>query len=236
MKCNIVCIILITFLVTTGCRTSREDPKYKLSDGYYQARVFNQHKQRIYISNTEDTISIILIEKKQHDFDSVFIKRNLPQLASDVPLTAASFRQTSFDVDFLTIPFKYRPGTKGFPNQFNTNLNGALYIGYRADIYHLRYLKTPFKNFKRTTAHYGFSYGLFSGLGGTTINPSTTENQLNYEYDGVVWSKGVAGIIAINNFTVGLAVGYDHLLDHNKKYWLYHHQVWVGLAFGLNIN
>ena len=68
------------------------------------------------------------------------------------------------------------------------------------------------------------------------MNPWVTNNQIVTEYDGVVWSKGVAGIIAINNFTIGLAIGFDDLLDNNKKYWIYQAKPWVGFAFGLNLN
>jgi hypothetical protein len=48
--------------------------------------------------------------------------------------------------------------------------------------------------------------------------------------------KGIAGIIGINNFTLGLAVGFDNLLDKNKKVWVYQGKPWLGLAFGLNSN
>ena len=104
------------------------------------------------------------------------------------------------------------------------------------NIYRLRYNKTPLNKYQRQTQHYGYSIGLVTGLGGATVNPSVTNNQLTSEYDGVVWSKGIAGIIAINNFTIGLAVGLDDLLDYNKNYWIYQRQPWIGLAFGLNLN
>ncbi|WP_165940196.1 MULTISPECIES: hypothetical protein [Dyadobacter] len=56
------------------------------------------------------------------------------------------------------------------------------------------------------------------------------------EYDGLVWGKGIAGIIGINNFTIGLAIGFDNLLDKNKQVWIYQGKPWLGLAFGLNLN
>ncbi|GAB3813836.1 hypothetical protein GCM10028895_06320 [Pontibacter rugosus] len=57
-----------------------------------------------------------------------------------------------------------------------------------------------------------------------------------YEYEGVVLLKGVAGIIGINNFSLGLTIGIDHLFDKNRDDWIYQHKPWVGLAFGLNLN
>ena len=68
------------------------------------------------------------------------------------------------------------------------------------------------------------------------MNPWVTENNISIEYDGVVWSKGLAGILAIDNFTIGLGLGWDYLTDANKKYWIYQNMPWLGLAFGLNLN
>ncbi|MCF0052640.1 hypothetical protein LXM25_21390 [Dyadobacter sp. LJ53] len=163
-------------------------------------------------------------------------RRAFPQVISQSSINSVYFKQSSFDVDFLSIPFKYRPAKSGIPNQFNTNLNGAVYVGYRNDIYQLSFRKTPLNKYQRETRHYGISYGFFTGLGGTAMNPSVTDNQISIEYDGLVWGKGIAGIIGINNFTVGLALGFDNLLDENKKVWIYQGKPWLGLAFGLNLN
>ncbi|MGL6268762.1 MAG: hypothetical protein ACRC2O_12600 [Chitinophagaceae bacterium] len=76
----------------------------------------------------------------------------------------------------------------------------------------------------------------FTGLGNTFMSPTNTNNTLLQEYDGIVWSKGLAGILAINNFTVGLALGFDYLVDKNRSIWIYQNKPWLGLAFGLNLN
>lgn len=68
------------------------------------------------------------------------------------------------------------------------------------------------------------------------MTPTTTTNFISTEYDGIVWPKGVAGIIAVNNFTVGVSLGFDNLLDRNKQFWIYESKPWFGLAFGLNLN
>lgn len=237
MKYRAVWTAFTFVIVISSCRTGRETSKYQLSDGYYKSKTFSNQHNTVYIDNGKDTISIYLVQRQTKLIDTLKeFKKTFPQLASDFSLMSATFKQASFDIDFLTIPLKYRPVQKDFPGQLNTNLNGALYLGYRTDIYQLRYVKTPLKNFTRQTPHYGLSFGLFTGLGGITMNPSVTNNQLASEYDGVVWSKGFAGIIGINNFTIGLAPGYDDLLDNNKKHWLYQGKPWLGLAFGLNIN
>lgn len=236
MKLASAYIIAVTIMLSS-CSTSRETSKFQLSDGYYKSKVFNSGNAAVYIDNEEDTISIYLVNRQSKNVDTSLVsKKVFPQSVSSIALQPNTFKQNSFDVDFLTIPFKYRPAQKDFPRQFNTNLNGAVYLGYRNDIYQLRYKKTPLQKFQRQTQHYGFSFGLFTGLGGTTMNPSVTNNQITTEYDGVVWSKGLAGIIGINNFTIGLALGYDNLLDANKKKWIYQGKPWIGLAFGLNLN
>ncbi|GAB3527074.1 hypothetical protein GCM10027443_03070 [Pontibacter brevis] len=156
---------------------------------------------------------------------------------TDEPLTEHySFATPSFDIDLLSIPFKYRPGTSGFPKQLNTSIQAALYLGLRNDYFRMGYNRTPIGNYKRHFNHFGFSIGLFSGLGSTVMNESVTLGQVAYEYEGVVLVNGIAGIVGINNFTLGLAVGVDHLLDENRQEWIYQRKPWVGLAFGLNLN
>ena len=237
MKFSTASTWILFISVLSSCASVRDTPKYQLSDGYYKSRLFNTDYHRVYVDNNDDSIAIYQADSHTKSIDS-FInnKKMFPQLASKDFYTSTTFTQASFDVDFLTIPFKYRPAPKDFPRQFNTNLNGVIYIGYRNDVYQLRYKKTPLHHYQRQVQHYGFSFGFITGLGGTTMNPSVTNTQITSEYDGVVWSKGIAGIFGVNNFTIGLAVGYDDLLDNNKKYWIYQRKAWVGLAFGLNLN
>lgn len=122
------------------------------------------------------------------------------------------------------------------PRQFNTNLNGAVYLGYRTDIYGIDYRRSPLGTYEQRLNHFGFSGGLFTGLGGTALNPWVSFPAIDQEYDGFIWSKGVAGIVGFNNITAGLALGWDHLLDPNRKVWIYQSKPWLGLAFGLNLN
>lgn len=237
MKCTNSRILLLLLAGLSSCGIIKDTPKYQLDDGFYKSNIFKLLTNIVYVSNTEDTVFIYYISPKTKNPDTVnYSKRTFPQVFPNNVLRSNIFKQASFDIDFLTIPFKYRPAQKDFPRQFNTNLNGVVYLGYRNDIYQLRYKNTMLKKYQRQTWHYGFSFGLFTGLGGTTMNPSVTNNHIVTEYDGVVWSKGVAGIIGVNNFTIGLAVGFDDLLDNNKKIWLYQRKPWIGFAFGLNLN
>jgi len=90
--------------------------------------------------------------------------------------------------------------------------------------------------YQRQINHFGFSGGLFLGLGNTALNPSTTDNNISIEYDGLVLQKGIAGIVAVNKLTIGVSLGFDKLLDKNSKTWIYQNKPWFGLMLGLNLN
>ncbi len=61
-------------------------------------------------------------------------------------------------------------------------------------------------------------------------------NRIATEYDGVVIRKGIAGLIGIGNLTFGAAIGLDHLMDKNRKMWIYQSKPWAGFTVGLNLN
>ncbi len=119
----------------------------------------------------------------------------------------------------------------------NANLNGGAYLGLRNDIYSIKYSASPLLlKSERKINHFGFSAGIFTGIGNTLVSSTSTNNLASYDYEGIVWSKGLAGIFAINNFTVGISIGIDYLMDKNRSIWIYQNQPWAGLAFGLNLN
>ncbi len=225
------------FALLTGCGVVRTSPKYQLTSGYYKSKTFSSKTQKVYVDNEVDTIFIHRYDKVTQSVDTALNKRVLfpNRLAASIN-NSKSFRQASFDVDFVSMPFKYRPTQRDFPQQFNTNLNGAVYLGFRNDVYQVKYKESPLKKYDRQVTHYGFSFGVFTGIGGSAINPWVTNNVVGYEYDGVVWAKGIGAFIGINNFNIGLAVGFDDLLDENKDFWIYQQKPWLGLAFGLNLN
>lgn len=232
-------LFFISLCLLTSCSTIRESSKYEFVDGIYKTKIFNNKKTRVYVALSEDSVSVYKLGSRKSAFSIDTLKSlsiSFPSIQKDSLFSPHNFTQRSFDLDILTIPFKYRPGTLSLPNQLNTNFNGAMYVGYRRDIHRLTYKRAPLRVFKRKINHYGYSFGFFSGLGATAMNPWVTRDQIAYEYDGLIWLKGIAGIVGINNFTFGIAVGIDHLLDKNSGIWIYQGKQWVGLAFGLNLN
>ncbi len=237
MNIRIILLFSVTVGLFTSCGVIKNSPKYQLANGYYKSKSFSTKTEKVYIDNEEDTVYVYKYDKHLKTVDTSSLNRLVfAHKTSKSNEDSKYFRQPSFDVDFVTMPFKYRPTQRGFPQQFNTNLNGAVYFGLRNDVYHLKYKETPLKKYLRQTTHYGFSFGVFTGIGGAAINPWVTNGVVGYEYDGVAWSKGIGAIIGINNFTLGLALGFDDLLDENKDFWIYQQKPWLGLAFGLNLN
>jgi hypothetical protein len=68
------------------------------------------------------------------------------------------------------------------------------------------------------------------------MNPFVTNNNIQSEYDGVVLTKGLAGLVGVGEFTFGASLGFDNLLDKNRKNWIYENKPWVGFSVGFNIN
>lgn len=216
-----------------GCSVLKRSSNKELTDGTYRTRV-NGKQQQVYVTVSEDTIAV-------HDIfgntvDSASIRRFSKQELDAAKTNGKTFRRSSFDLDLLTIPFRLRPAMQGVPLQLNTNINASAYLGYRNDYHIISYKKGKLKQSDRTVHHYGYSAGLFSGIGNTFMSPTNTAGAINQEYDGVTWLKGIAGFVAVNNYTLGVAIGMDHLLDENNNTWIYQGKLWYGLAFGINLN
>ena len=232
--------VFISGLVLCGfgsCGVLKQSPKTSFVDGLYRQKTEDK-KQKVYIDIEEDSIKIYptikLVNKRKLDTTKIitfFLKEQ-----NNIYTQKTSFSKYSLDIDFITIPLKYRFETTIAPQQLNANLNGAVYLGCRRDNYKVKYHSNIFNKYIRNITHYGFSFGICTGIGNTAMNPTNTNNRIIQEYDGVVWCKGITGIIAIDNFTLGLTLGSDNLLDKNNYLWIYENQPWIGLAFGLNLN
>lgn len=238
--CFCVRQLLFTFCLFAlyGCSSLKDSPKFKFDDGVYQTRTEGR-KQHVFVENNNDTVSVYVLKKGWRKLSPA---ANLKPLRSystknlDKSAESNTYWQNSFDIDFLTIPIKLRPAVPSVPKQFSNHVNGIIYLGYRNDTYQLSYKKNPVGAISQKIAHYGISAGLITGLGATAMNPWVTNNQIAIEYDGLIWSKGVAVVMGIDKFTFGLIGAFDHLLDKNRHYWIYQGKPYLGLAVGLNLN
>ncbi|MCM4161112.1 hypothetical protein FHG64_08260 [Antarcticibacterium flavum] len=230
----IIGILILT--ISTSCTSLQESSKYDFESSKYYNTVIPQAGNKVYIDVEEDSIKVFPIT----------VTGGTEQIAAVpagifTPTTGSydrnyTFHNPSFDLDILTMPLKYRFKTAGVPQQLTTNFNGNVYLGFRNDMYSIRYDKSPLGETERKIRHVGFSLGGFAGLSSEPVNPWVTREMIDLEYDGMVFSTGVAGIIGFNGLTAGLALGFDHLLDTNRQHWIYQGKPWIGLAFGINLN
>ncbi len=144
-------------------------------------------------------------------------------------------KRVTFDLDVLTVPFKIRPSTAGFPEQLNANFDAAMYFGRRVDRFTIETTRRG-RTSKTRLRGTGYGYGGFLGVGSEAVNPYVTRNRIDYEYDGFVLNGGVAGIYDAKRFNLGLALGADFLVDRNRHDWIYQGKPWIGVLFGINLN
>lgn len=230
LHCFVVCMSSILF----SCSVFKKNGIEELNSGVYGISFPAAKIKKGYVEVRDSSLKIYSIFKNGFTDTTNVSSWGLNEfLTAEKPLRLS---MGSFDIDVLTIPFKFRPSVNGFPNQLNTNFSGALYAGYRTDRYLVRYKKDPLRKYSRKENHLGYSVGIFSGFGSTAMNPWVTDNFISSEYDGLVWLNGVAGIIAVNNFSFGVGLGIDNLLDKNKDAWIYNNKPWIGLTVGLNLN
>ena len=229
-------ILLISFL-SAGCAVWQNGARHELTDGFYRQRS-TKGDPSVFVKVTGDTLRLYAVsgQRRAPIVDASAPAASYWQGASAGRQPIVKLAKRSFDVDFLTIPVKIRASAGTVPAQLNTSLNGAVFLGFRNDTYNVVHHLDPLGITARTINHFGYSLGVFSGFGNTFMSPTNTNNLLQQEYDGIVWNKGLAGIVGLNNLTVGLAVGLDDLLDKNRDIWIYQRKPWVGFVFGLNLN
>ena len=238
MKNKIIHACLLLFLLAS-CQGIKQSSKYGFTEGYYKSRLFHKKVKSLYVIPGDDSIKVYSLKKRDKTIPDTVnkLKISFPKNGKPAEFNNYLFKQGSLDVDVLSILLKYRPAVRGFPNQLNTSiLNGAFYLGHRIDFYRLSYKRSPLQAYQRNITHYGFSYGLFTGIGAARIDEYVTLNNVQIQYDGFVNPSGIAAIIAVNKLTCGLTLGIDHLLDKNNKFWIYQGKLWVGLSVGLNLN
>lgn len=213
----------VTLLTLSCCTSLKSLPDSDLRSGYYEFRQVDTHYARVYADVNGDSVAIIPIDKKED-----VVK----------PLTTGApqfFLKRSFDLDVLTVPFKYRPSSFGFPRQLTVDFNGSVFLGYRFDRYKVQSVQTPARLLKKI-GHRALTMGVFGGIGTSSITPSTTNYQTIDDYNGFILNRGLSLMAGVNNLTVGIGVGWDYLTDRDKDIWIYQNKPWYGLTLSLNLN
>lgn len=216
--------LLVGSLLLAGCRTTQP---LTVEPDLYRVRHPTRHDlpaERLYATDDRDTLRLV---QPGSGRTWTFAGEHLESMR---------LFKREFDVDVFTLPFKIRPAREGVPPQLNSNFNAAVYLGRRLDFYRFQTRRIAPGITQRHLRERGFGYGLFAGLGSTAINPFVTRDQVTTQYEGVVMDVGLAAIYDARVFNVGLAMGFDHLMDPNRRHWIYQRKPWFGVLFGLNLN
>ena len=210
---------MLATVMLSSCSYRAALHKYELQDGDYKYHENHGPTRKVYLSVTDD--SIIVFENNER--------------ASVPPLSTQVFFRGTMDFDVITIPFKYRPTSEGFPRQLTAEANGSGFIGWRLDRFKVLHRQTP-HGVKTYRLHKGISFGAFGGIGAATITPWTTNYQTQDEYTGFVLTRGLAVLVGVNSLTFGVGLGWDYLTDRDKAIWIYQNEPWLGITIGLNLN
>jgi len=118
----------------------------------------------------------------------------------------------------------------------STDLNIALYAGWRFDTYKIFSRKDPRNKQHPKMTNLGYDFGVFAGAGSTNVNPFSTNNRSDLDYNGMIFQTGFAGFLESTIASFGVAVGVDYLLNRDRKIWIYQHKPWIGFILGIALN
>lgn len=231
---HILSAAVTSLLFLSSCSTVEKASLHGFSSGYYRLTSGPEVKQPVYVDLTAEKVEIHRVSGKQPEKDVAF---RFPLGGSDsLPDHPLVFTKTSLDIDLTTILMKYRPSVQGAPAQMATELNVALYAGWRHDAYRLTAHADPLGQRRMKVTAKGYDFGVFAGPGTTTVGPFSTRNARTDEYSGMIIQTGVAGFFETSIASFGIAVGIDHLLSADHAVWIYQHKPWVGFIIGVALN
>ena len=236
MRLTILSLLGLLFFLSNGCVTVNKITKHDFGSGFYILKREGADPVSVYTNVIEDSIvvyPIILEGKKETPDISSCLATKINSIKPGDYFYKSCFVKNSVDMDLSTVLLKLRPSSKNVPNQLSYNINAAMYCGLRKDFYKLIPYRSPINEETSFVRQLGFDAGLFAGIGITPINPSVTEGNEILEYDGIVFQKGIAGFVTIDRMSVGLTIGFDNLLDHNKNIWVYNNKPFIGLMIGI---
>ena len=162
----------------------------------------------------------------------ILVRERLPQV----------FPLRGFEVGALTAPFQYRPGfnhdtmnvSGHVPGQVNTDVNLALYAGWKVGKVVYRYdRRAPVAPSKYTG-----SIGPFFSVSKVTLDASNTKLSTNRNKKEVYrsiasLSAGGAFLLDFNGIRAGLLVGWD--FASGSREWDFSGRPWFGFGLGYGI-
>jgi len=237
MRKSIILVLGLVFLLSVSCVSLGKLARHDFDSGFYKLRVQGADPSRVYAEVIDDSIIVYQVYsegKKEFPNTSSSMGMRVTRIKTDDYFYRSCFTNNSFDVDLTSILFKSRHSKDDVPNQFSADLNFAVFAGFRKDFYKIVSPVHTFHEARSSLRQIGFDLGVFAGIGSSPVNPTVTNNKINQEYDAMIFQKGVAGFISINKISIGLAVGFDNLLDKSKSSWIYDQKPYLGLIISIS--
>jgi hypothetical protein len=237
MSRSISVIFGLVLLLSASCVSLGKLTRHDFDSGFYKLKVQGAEPSGVYAEVIEDSIivyPVISEGKKVFPNTSSSMGTRISRIKKDNYFYKACFTNNSFDIDLTSIIFKSRHSRDDVPNQFSADLDVAIYVGFRKDFYMIVSPVYPLHEEKSSIRQIGFDLGLFAGIGSSPVNPTVTNNLVSQEYDAMIFQKGIAGFISINKVSVGLAVGFDNLLDKSRSSWIYNQKPYLGLIISVS--
>lgn len=222
--------------VLVECGSLENLAKHEFADGYYTLKSCEIPVTKVFAEISDDSIHVYPLannglSRKPEKSNATAV--SLTEISPGGYLYGSTFSRTYLEVDLIAILFKYRPSHCCVPPQLNSNINAAAYLGYKADKFKINTNISPLGRPHSQIQNFSYDGGIFAGIGVTPINPTVTLDRVAQEYDGIVFQKGVAVFVGTDFINIGLACGFDNLLDMNKKKWIYNQKPWFGFSIGI---
>lgn len=236
MRITIFLMLVFVFLLACSCAPLDEFYSHEFSSGYFKLKRADANSENVYLKETDDSLTVYPVTRTG---SSRKVNLSLPRSEHITSISPGSyfhnstFVKTSADIDLSSVVLKFRPAAADVPPQLNANVNGVIYTGFRKDFFKIKTISSVFDEENSFVRQTGFDAGFFAGIGISPINPTVTDNATAFEYDGIVFQKGFSVFVTYEHISVGLAVGFDNLLDHNKTIWIYNNKPWLGLMLGI---
>lgn len=145
-KFNNIFILSLVICLLASCKIIEKASSHGLTSGYYKLKAENKYGRTVYLDVSNDQINVYPDVKKQQS-NHVLLKIPLAEKDSLMG-KEMSFMKESLDIDITSILLKYRPSVYGSPQQLNTDLNLAIYAGWRRDAYHIMRKKDPLEKWR----------------------------------------------------------------------------------------
>lgn len=232
-KDALLCIVFFGCFLAS-CSTLEKASVHGLTSGNYTLRSKGEEARGVYLDVTDERLDVYALADGKPQQPCVL---TIPLTAGDsIPIRDVVLRKQGLDIDITSVLLKYRPSVGGAPAQLNSDLNVAVYAGWRHDIFRVQGRTDPIGKRSSRILHFGYDFGVFAGPGTTAVGPFSTGNRRSDEYSGMVFQTGIAGFLESNLASFGLSIGYDHLLGPDRRVWIYRGSPSVGFIVGIALN